>query len=128
MKKIGSNRSFGIIFSIFLLIVGLWPLMSSNSPRLWALIVALIFLILGLLNSKLLSPLNKLWIKFGEFLGKIISPIVMGIVYFFVVTPIGIFMRLIKKDLLKLKFSKLGISSISFIIIQSSGSILSKIC
>ena len=106
MKKIGSNRSFGIIFSIFLLIVGLWPLMSSNSPRLWALIVALIFLILGLLNSKLLTPFNKLWIKFGEFLGKIISPIVMGIVYFFVVTPIGIFMRLNKKDLLKLKFSE----------------------
>ena len=106
MKKIGSNRSFGIIFSIFLSIVGLWPLMNSNSPRLWALIVALIFLILGLLNSKLLTPFNKLWIKFGEFLGKIISPIVMGIVYFFVVTPIGIFMRLIKKDLLKLKFSE----------------------
>ena len=106
MKKIGSNRSFGIIFSIFLLIVGLWPLMSSNSPRLWALIVALIFLILGLLNSKFLTPLNKLWIKFGEFLGKIISPIVMCIVYFFVVTPIGIFMRLNKKDLLKLKFSE----------------------
>ena len=106
MKKIGSDRSFGVVFSIFLLIVGLWPLMSSNSPRLWALIVALVFLILGLLNSKLLTPLNKLWIKFGEFLGKIISPIVMGIVYFFVVTPIGIFMRLIKKDLLKLKFSK----------------------
>ena len=108
MKKIGSNRSFGIIFSIFLLIVGLWPLMSSNSPRLWALIIALIFLILGLLNSKLLTPLNKLWMKFGEFLGKIISPIVMGIVYFFVVTPIGIFMRLNKKDLLKLKFSESG--------------------
>ena len=106
MKKIGSNRSFGIIFSIFLSIVGLWPLMSSNSPRLWALIVALIFLILGLLNSKLLTPLNKLWIKFGELLGKIISPIVMGIVYFFVVTPIGMFMRLNKKDLLKLKFSE----------------------
>jgi len=106
MKKIGSNRSFGIIFSIFLSIVGLWPLMNSNPPRLWALIVALIFLILGLLNSKLLTPFNKLWIKFGEFLGKIISPIVMGIVYFFVVTPIGIFMRLNKKDLLKLKFSE----------------------
>ena len=82
--------------------------MSSNSPRLWALIIALIFLILGLLNSKLLTPLNKLWMKFGEFLGKIISPIVMGIVYFFVVTPIGIFMRLNKKDLLKLKFSESG--------------------
>jgi len=106
MKKIGSNRSFGIIFSIFLSIVGLWPLMNSNPPRLWALIVALIFLLLGLLNSKLLTPFNKLWIKFGEFLGKIISPIVMGIVYFFVVTPIGIFMRLNKKDLLKLKFSE----------------------
>ena len=106
MKNASSNRSFGIIFSIFLLIVELWPLMSSNSPRLWALIVALIFLILGLLNSKLLTPFNKLWIKFGEFLGKIISPIVMGIVYFFVVTPIGIFMRLNKKDLLKLKFSE----------------------
>ena len=107
MKKIGSNRSFGIIFSIFLLIVGLWPLLNENEPRIWALIISLIFLILGLLNSVLLGPLNRLWIKFGELLGRIISPIVMGIVYFFVVTPIGLVMRFFfRKDLLNLKFSK----------------------
>tara|TARA_Y100000590_G_scaffold197747_1_gene224599 strand:- start:3849 stop:4226 length:378 start_codon:yes stop_codon:yes gene_type:complete len=106
MKKIGSNRSFGIVFSIFLLIVGLWPLLNENNPRVWALVISLIFLILGLFNSKLLGPLNRLWIKFGELLGRIISPIVMGIVYFFVVTPIGLVMRLFKKDLLNLKFSK----------------------
>ena len=73
MKKIGSNRSFGITFSIFLLIVGLWPQLNDNEPRLWALFFALFFLILGLLNSKLLGPLNRLWIKFGELLGKIIK-------------------------------------------------------
>ena len=106
IKKKSTNRSFGIVFSIFLLIVGLWPLLNENNPRVWALVISLIFLILGLFNSKLLGPLNRLWIKFGELLGRIISPIVMGIVYFFVVTPIGLVMRLFKKDLLNLKFSK----------------------
>ena len=105
MKISNSNKSFGIVFFIVFLIIALWPLMSGGSIRYWSATTAVIFLILGLLNSKLLTPLNKLWIKFGELLGKIISPIVMGIIYFLIVTPIGLFMRFLRKDLLKLKFN-----------------------
>ena len=104
--KIGSNKSFGIVFFIVFLIIGTYPLLSQNEVRLWSLIISIIFLILGLLNSKLLTPLNKIWFKFGILLGKIISPLVMGLIFFFVVTPIGILMRILKKDLLNLKFNK----------------------
>ena len=101
--KIGSNRSFGIVFSIIFLIIALWPLLNEQSLRTWALIISLIFFFLGIINSKFLTPLNKIWFKFGIFLGKKLSPIVMGIVFFLVVTPTGLFMRLLKKDLLRLK-------------------------
>ena len=104
--KIGSNRSFGIVFFIVFLIISLYPLLHGENIRVWSLIISIIFLVLGLLNSKLLNPLNKMWFKFGLLLGKIISPIVMGIIFFLVVTPIALFMRLLKKDLLNLKFSK----------------------
>ncbi len=104
--KIGSNKSFGIVFFIVFLIIAIYPLLSQNEIRLWSLIISIIFLILGLLNSKLLTPLNKIWFKFGILLGKIISPLVMGLIFFFVVTPIGILMRILKKDLLNLKFNK----------------------
>ena len=99
--KISSNRSFGLVFFVVFLIIALWPLKSGEDFRLWSLTLSIIFLILGVLNSKFLTPLNKLWIKFGFFLGAIVSPIVMGIVYFLVVTPTGLFMRLLGKDLLK---------------------------
>ena len=104
--KIGSNKSFGIVFFIVFFIISIYPLLSHNEIRLWSLIISIIFLILGLLNSKLLTPLNKIWFKFGILLGKIISPLVMGLIFFFVVTPIGILMRILKKDLLNLKFNK----------------------
>ena len=103
---IPSNRSFGLVFFIVFLIVALWPLKSGEDLRLWSLTLSIIFLILGIFNSKLLTPLNKLWIKFGMFLGLIVSPIVMGIVFFLVVTPIGFFMRIMGKDLLRLKSKK----------------------
>ena len=103
---IPSNRSFGLVFFIVFLIVALWPLKSGEDLRLWSLTLSIIFLILGIFNSKLLTPLNKLWMKFGMFLGLIVSPIVMGIVFFSVVTPIGFFMRIMGKDLLKLKDKK----------------------
>ena len=99
--KISSNRSFGLVFFVVFLIVALWPLKHDGDIRLWSLGLSIIFFILGILNSKLLTPLNKLWFKFGIFLGVIVSPIIMGVVYFLVVTPIGIFMRLLGKDLLK---------------------------
>ena len=106
MDKIGSNRSFGILFSIVFAIIAFWPTINGNPLRLWSIPISVIFLVLGLLNSKLLSPLNIVWIKFGELLGRIIAPIVMAIIYFIIVTPIGLFMRLIGKDLLNIKFSK----------------------
>ena len=99
--KISSNRNFGLVFFVVFLIVALWPLKYEEDIRLWSLALSIIFFILGVLNSKLLTPLNKLWFKFGIFLGSIVSPIIMGIVYFLVVTPIGLFMRLLGKDLLK---------------------------
>ena len=103
--KIGSNKSFGIVFFIFFLLVSIYPLVNNENIRVWSLILSIIFLILGILNSKILAPMNKLWFKLGIFLGKIISPLVMGIIFFFVVTPIGLFMKLLKKDLLNLKFN-----------------------
>tara|TARA_B100002051_G_C16614189_1_gene574748 strand:+ start:279 stop:665 length:387 start_codon:yes stop_codon:yes gene_type:complete len=101
--KLPSNRNFGIVFFIVFLIIALWPLLKQNEIRIWSLIISFIFFILGLINSKLLTPFNKLWFKFGIFLGSIISPIVMGIVFFLVVTPTGLIMRFLRKDILKLK-------------------------
>ena len=101
--KIGSNKSFGIVFFIVFFIIALFPLINEGEIKIWSLIISIIFLILGLKNSKILSPLNKIWFKFGIFLGKIISPLIMGIIFFLVVTPIGILMRIFKKDLLNLK-------------------------
>ena len=105
--KISSNRNFGIVFFFVFLIIALYPIINSGELRLWSLLISIIFLILGLINSKILTPLNKIWFKFGLLLGKIISPIIMGIIFFCVVTPIGLFMRLLKKDILNLKFSNL---------------------
>ncbi len=103
--KISSNRSFGIVFFIFFLVLSLWPLTNNENVRLSFLVVSIIFLILGIINSKILTPLNKLWFKFGILLGKIVSPIIMGIIFFFVVTPIGFIMRAIGKDLINLKYN-----------------------
>ena len=105
MEKIGSNRSLGLVFFIVFLIISIWPLFDEQPLRSWALVISLIFLILGLLNSKILTPLNLLWIKFGNLLGRFVAPIVMFIIYFGVLTPIGLFMRLIGRDLLNIKFN-----------------------
>ena len=101
--KIGTNKSFGIVFFLFFLIVSLFPLFKNENIRVWSLIIAIIFLILGLLNSKFLTPLNKIWFKFGILLGSFVSPIVMGIVFFVIVTPTSIIMRVLGKNLLNLK-------------------------
>jgi len=103
--KISSNRSFGIVFFVVFLLIALYPLIYNGEIRLWSLLISFIFLILGLLNSKVLTPLNKIWFKFGILLGKIVSPIILGIIFFFVVTPIGLIMRILGKDLLNLKFN-----------------------
>jgi|TARA_B110000238_G_scaffold170395_1_gene187733 uncharacterized membrane protein len=102
-KIISSNKSFGLVFFIVFLIVALYPLLENESVRLWSIILSAIFLILGMLDSKFLTPLNKIWFKFGILLGNIISPIVMGLVFFTVVTLTAVLMRIFKKDLLSLK-------------------------
>ena len=103
--KIGSNKSFGIVFFIVFLLVAIYPLINNGELRIWSLITAIIFLILGLINSKVLTPLNKLLFKFGLLLGKVVSPLIMGIIFFLVVTPTALIMRIIGKDLLNLKFN-----------------------
>ena len=101
--KIGSNKSFGIVFAIVFSLIALWPLIKGHEIRLWSLTISIIFLTLGLMNSKILTPLNKLWFKLGIFLGNFIAPIIMGIIFSFVVTPTGIIMKLLGKDLIRLK-------------------------
>tara|TARA_Y100001935_G_C17250900_1_gene480920 strand:+ start:391 stop:780 length:390 start_codon:yes stop_codon:yes gene_type:complete len=103
--KIPSNKNFGLVFFIFFLIISFYPLLNNENLRLWSLVISLIFLILGLLNSKILTPFNKLWMNFGLLLGKFISPVIMSIIFFLVVTPIGVIMKFLKKDLLNLKFN-----------------------
>ena len=103
--KIGSNKSFGVVFFLVFLLISLYPLINDGNLRIWSFVISIIFLILGILNSKILSPLNKIWFKFGLLLGKIISPIVMGIIFFIVVTPTGLILRLFQKDVLNLKFN-----------------------
>ncbi len=103
--KISSNRSFGIVFFIVFLLIAIWPKLNGDETRIWSVILAIVFIILGLTNSKLLTPLNILWFKFGIFLGRIVSPLIMAIIFFFVVTPIALLMRLLNKDLLNLKFN-----------------------
>ena len=103
--QMGSNKSFGIVFFIVFLLIAVYPLINNEDIRVWSLILSLIFLILGLLKSRILTPLNIIWVKFGILLGKFIAPIVMGIIFFFVITPIGILMRFFNKDLLNLKFN-----------------------
>ena len=101
--KIGSNRSFGIVFFVVFLIISIWPLLDEKELRYWPLIVSIIFLILGILKSNILTPLNKAWFKFGILLGNIISPIIMAFIFFLVVTPISFIMKIFGKDILNLK-------------------------
>ena len=101
-----SNRSFGLVFFIFFFIIGVYPLINDQEVRVWSLIISVFFLLLGSINSRILTPINNLWFKFGVILGKFISPIIMIIIFFTVVTPIGLLMKLLRKDLLNLKFNK----------------------
>ena len=103
--KISSNRSFGIVFFIVFLLVAFYPFFKNEGIRVWSLFIATIFLILGLLNSKILTPLNSIWFRFGLLLGKIVSPVIMGIIFFTIVTPIAFFMRILGKDLLNLRYN-----------------------
>ena len=104
--KISSNKSFGIVFFVIFLLISVYPLIYDENIRIWSLIISIIFLFLGIINSRILTPFNHIWFKFGLVLGRFISPLIMGLVFFLVVTPIGLLMRVFKKDLLNLKFDK----------------------
>ena len=106
MKLQSSNRSFGLLFFIVFIVVGLWPITKGETVNIYLIIISLFFLIFGLINSKILSPFNKAWIKLGEILGLIIAPIIMALVYFIILTPISLMLRMFGKDLLGLKFMK----------------------
>jgi hypothetical protein len=101
--KISSNKSFGIVFFIVFLLITFYPLINQKDIRIWSLVISLIFLPLGLLNSEILTPFNKIWFKFGILLGNFVSPIVMSIVFFAIVTPTSLIMRVLGKNLLNLK-------------------------
>ena len=101
--KIGSDRNFGFVFTVFFLVVGLWPLMDGSAVRTWSLIAAILFLTLALVAPKILCPLNKGWCHLGVFMGRITSPIVIFVLFFLVVTPTGLLMRAFGKDLLRQK-------------------------
>jgi hypothetical protein len=104
--KAGSNKSFGIVFFLFFLIISIYPIFFDGNLKIWSLVISIIFLTLGLLNSKILTPFNLLWFKIGMLLGRFISPVVMGLVFFIIVTPTGLIMKLLNKDLLNLKKNK----------------------
>ena len=104
--KISSNKSFGIVFFIVFLIIAIWPLLNGYEIRSWSLIISIVFLLLGILNSKILTPLNKIWFKFGILLGSVIAPIIMSIIFFLVVTPTSLLMKLFGKDILGIKKNK----------------------
>ena len=106
MKSQSSNRSFGLLFFIVFIVVGLWPVTKGETANIYLILISLFFLIFGLINSKILSPFNKAWIKLGEILGLIIAPIIMALVYFIILTPISLIVRMFGKDLLGLKFLK----------------------
>tara|TARA_B100001057_G_scaffold500807_1_gene618001 strand:- start:3239 stop:3616 length:378 start_codon:yes stop_codon:yes gene_type:complete len=106
MKPKSSNRSFGILFFILFLILSLWPLKNSGTINYYFIAISGIFLILGLINSKLLTPLNKSWIKLGEILGLVVAPFVMLVIFFALITPLSFLIKIFRKDLLNLKFNK----------------------
>ena len=101
--KLPTNRNFGIVFFFIFLIISFYPLLNNDGIRYWSLFLSLIFLLLGLINSRFLTPFNKLWGRFGLMMGTIINPIIMSLIFFAVVTPTAYLLRLIGKDVLHLK-------------------------
>ena len=101
-----SNRQFGLLFFFVFFLIALYPMLNNESLRVWSLIISLVFLILGIINSNLLFPFNKAWSQLGILLGKIVSPVIMCFIFFTIITQIGFIMRMLKKDLLNLKFNK----------------------
>jgi len=102
--ELGSEKSFGIVFAVVFTVIALWPLLHGNGVRFWALVVAAVFLAVAFFRPQVLRPLNRLWFKFGMLLSMVISPIVMGIIFFVTVTPIGLIRRIKNPDPLNQNF------------------------
>ena len=104
--QIGSNKSFGIVFAVVFLIIALWPLLDEGMFRVWALVTGIILFIISFIYPSIFKPFNYIWFKFGLLLGKIVTPIVMGFLYFFTITPTALIMRTLKKRPLDLEFDE----------------------
>ncbi len=102
--KGSSDRSFGLVFTAVFTLIGLWPLLSGEGVRWWSLAVALIFAALAIARPSALAPLNRLWTRFGLMLNRIVSPLVMGLLFYLIITPFALIMRAVGKDPLRLEF------------------------
>ena len=105
-NNISSNRSFGLVFSIFFFTIFSYNFFLNNDFNIYILLLSIIFLILGVLNSKILYPMNRVWIYFGYLLGKFITPVVLFILYFSIVLPTNLVLKIIGKDIMRLKYNK----------------------
>lgn len=104
--KAGSNRSFGMVFTIFFAVIALWPLLNSNEIRIWAGITSFVFLVVSLFIPVILAPLNKIWFRFGLLLHHIVNPIIMAVMFFLIFTPVALMLKVMRKDLLRLRLDK----------------------
>ena len=104
--KLGSDRAFGIVFTVVFMVVALWPLTGGGAPRVWALIVAAAFLAMSLIRPGLLHPLNRIWFRFGMLLHRVVNPLILGLIFYLSVTPVALIMRVLGKDPLRLKFDR----------------------
>lgn len=105
-EKVGSERSFGLVFAVVFGVIGLWPLIGGHSVRIWSLAIAAVFLVLAFARPAVLRPLNLLWFRFGLLLGRIVAPIVMALIFYVAVVPTGLIMKLLGKDILRLRFDR----------------------
>ena len=104
--QVGSPRVFGIVFCIVFLAIAKWPLTNEGNVHLWSIIIAGLFLLLAIFIPDSLQPLNRMWFRFGLLLHKVVNPIIMGLLFFFTITPIAVIFRLIGKDPLNRNFDQ----------------------
>jgi energy-coupling factor transporter transmembrane protein EcfT len=96
--SVKNNIIFGLLFFFLFLIVGVYPLKTGGSVKIWSIILSIVFLLVTIAKPNLFTFLNKAWIQFGFIIGKIVSPIIMALIFFFVITPTGMVLRLLRKD------------------------------
>ncbi len=100
----GSDKSFGVVFAVVFAIIGVFPMWGGGSPAYWAFGLSAVFLLLALARPGTLKPLNRIWHLVGLGLSKVVNPLVLGFLFFVTITPMALVMRMMGKDLLRLKF------------------------